>query len=63
MMDRDRDSKPVSYLVAEISVATGVPCIAIAKWVEKLYGSSEELTEQIKRLQSFYKYEKIIEIE
>jgi len=53
--------RQLSELAAVISVATGIPLVAICIIVEKIQGQSEELTQQKQRLIEFYGYTEIIE--
>ncbi len=49
--------------IADISLATSCPIVAVAYYVSELYGTTPELEEYIKKLVDFYHIDDIVGIE
>ncbi len=54
VVDRDKDIYDSEGLITNISVATGVPLIAVSHFYMEEYGESEAVKELITRLMRFY---------
>lgn len=53
--------RPLSELAPLISVATGIPVVAIYVMIERLVGPSEELSREKNRLIEFYGYSEVVQ--
>lgn len=57
---KNNEGKDINEMIGLVSLATGIPILAVAIIVGSFHGFSPEILAQIKSLQSFYKYSNVI---
>lgn len=62
LVDKGLQNDSHRGLISEVSITTGVPCLAIALFIQFIYGGSLDISEAITKISAFYKYEKVIEL-
>jgi len=57
---KNNEGKSINEMIGIVSLATGIPILAVAIIVGSFHGFSPEILAQINSLQSFYKYSTVI---
>lgn len=58
---KHNEDRPLNELAPLISVATGIPVVAVYVMIEKLVGPSEDLSREKNRLIEFYGYSEVVQ--